>query len=303
MKRFSFFTFCLLFVVTACGQKAPALPNPFDYNPKVPFDTKIISQSEQDGVTVTQLSYTAHDPSFAVNMGGRTVATLVNPKGSGPFAGIVSVFSLAANPSDRQEYINEAIRLAQHGAVSLIPVVYFLSSFTPTVTQADRPLIIGQVIELRRAFDFLLAQPGVDPQRLGFVGHAEGATYGGVLAGADKHAKAYILVGGWPSFANLICAYWSTYCSVPPKTSIDTILTYVKDIDPTSLVAQAAPASLFFQFGKNDAGVTESLANQLYAAASQPKKIEWYDDSSLMSTGPVVKARQVWLIDQLKLAP
>jgi len=61
-------------------------------------------------------------------------------------------------------------------------------------------------------------------------------------------------------------------------------------------------ASLFFQFWKKDPSVTESLANQYYAAASQPKQIEWYDDSSL-NTDPVLKAYQTWLIEQLKLAP
>ncbi|MGA2490112.1 MAG: hypothetical protein ABSF99_07990 [Anaerolineales bacterium] len=49
--------------------------------------------------------------------------------------------------------------------------------------------------------------------------------------------------------------------------------------------------------------MTESLANQYYTAASQPKKIEWYDDTHAMMTDPVLKARQAWLIDQLKLTP
>jgi predicted small lipoprotein YifL len=44
MKRFWFFTLGLLFVLAACGQKAPA--SPFDYNAKVPFDTKIIFRNQ-----------------------------------------------------------------------------------------------------------------------------------------------------------------------------------------------------------------------------------------------------------------
>jgi hypothetical protein len=136
----------------------------------------------------------------------------------------------------------------------------------------------------------------VDPRRLGFVGQDSGGIYGGVLAGADKRAKTYVLVTGWPSFANMIGAY--------TNGAIDQILPFVKDIDPINFVPDTAPANLFFQFAKNDNyGLTESLANQYIAAASQPKKVEWYEDNHAMNTDPVVKARQAWLIDQLKLAP
>jgi fermentation-respiration switch protein FrsA (DUF1100 family) len=64
-------------------------------------------------------------------------------------------------------------------------------------------------------------------------------------------------------------------------------LTYVQDIDPIKFVPNAAPASIFFQFGKRDEVVLESLAKQYYEAASQPKQIEWYDDLHDMHTDPV----------------
>ena len=66
--------------------------------------------------------------------------------------------------------------------------------------------------------------------------------------------------------------------------------------------AQAAPASLYFQYWKKDPTITESLANQYYDAASQPKKIDWYDDYNL-NADPVVKDCQAWLIDQLAMTP
>jgi len=314
MKRFWFFIVSLLFVLAACAPQPTAAPtvtaipptatptaiptpaSPFDYNAKVPFDTKIISQSEQSGVTITQLSYAAHDPSFATNMGGRTLATLVSPMGNGPFAGIVHMYGYDIFPTGSPKYLSEAITMASHGAVTLLPVDYFPLGSLPMGTEADRSLIIGQVIELRRAFDFLLAQPGVDPQRLGFVGQDAAGIYGGVLAGVDKRANTYVLATGWPSFAYMIRSYM--------ESPIGQYLAYVQDIDPINFVPNAAPASLFFQFPKNDElGLTESLANQYYEAASQPKKIEWYDDTHNLLSDPVLKARQAWLIDQLMLAP
>jgi dienelactone hydrolase len=308
MKHSLFFALCLAMLLPACAPKPTVVPteaasptptavptpaSPFNYDPSVPFDTKIISQTEQQGVTVTELSYAAHDPSFSTNFGGRTVAILVSPKGSGPFAGIVYMHWLGT--SGRHEYLNEAVTMAQHGAISLLPMGFFPWSSAPTGTQDDRALYIGQVIELRRAFDFLLAQPGVDPHRLGYVGHGFGAVYGGVLAGVDKRAKTYILIGGTPGFVDLNCGCFGTMTAQ--------YRTYFKDIDPINFIPNAAPASIFFQFGKNDYSVTESLANQYYEAASQPKQIEWYDDIQDMHSDPVVAAHQAWLIEQLSLAP
>ncbi len=325
MKHLWSIPLCLLFVLAACASQPTAAPtataipatavpptavpptavptpaSPFDYNAKVPFDTKIISQTEQEGATVTELSYAAHDPSFASLFGGRIVATVVSPKGNGPFAGIVHMFGdfCFTPPAGSQAYLGEALTMASHGAVTLILKNYFPSSVNTSGTESDRPLIIGQVIELRRALDFLLSQPGVDPQRVGYVLQDYGGSYGGVLAGVDKRAKTYVLIDGYPSFSDALCGE-----GCPPDSSYDTILPYVKDIDPINFIPNAAPASLFFQLAKNNQrGLTEDMANQYTTAASQPKKIEWYDDSYLMSTDAVLKARQAWLIDQLKLTP
>ena len=300
MKRFWFIALSLVFVLAACAPKSTAVPAPvssFNYDAAVPFDTKIISQSEQSGVTVTELSYAAHDSSFAINTDGRTMATLVSPKGSGPFAGILYVHTLSDLYGGRHEYLNEAITMAQHGAVSLLPQENFPYGCVPIGTQADRAMYIGQVIELRRAFDFLLTQPGVDPQRLGYVGHGFGGVYGGILAGVDKRAKTYVLIAGVPRFADAANACGNLNIPTPQYQ------TYVKDIDPINFVPNTAPASIFFQFYKGSAVPPESPANQYSKAASQPKKIEWYEDIHDMHTDPVVAAHQAWLIEQLKLAP
>jgi len=61
---------------------------------------------------------------------------------------------------------------------------------------------VQTVIDLRRAVDVVLSRPGVDPKRIGFVGHSFGATWGGVLAGVEKRIKAYVLMAGLPDIAD-----------------------------------------------------------------------------------------------------
>jgi len=135
----------------------------------------------------------------------------------------------------------------------------------------------------------------VDPKRLGYLGHDLGGSYGGILAGVDKRPKAFVLIAGAPSLADTP-AFAGWEAGNPNQT-------YGLDLDPVNFVPKAAPASLFFQFGKRDGFVAESLAKQYYEAASQPKQIEGYDDIHAMDSDAVREAHQAWLIEQLKLAP
>jgi uncharacterized protein len=157
----------------------------------------------------------------------------------------------------------------------------------PTLDESDRPLIIGQVIEMRRAVDFLLTQPGIESDRLGYVGHDYGALYGGVLSGADHRMKTYVLIAGAPSFAD-VGPYWN-YTSVVP------------DLDPVEYVSKASPASIFFQFAQRDQVISVEVANRLYQAASEPKEIKWYDDNHQMVNETAYQDRRAWLMEKLNL--
>jgi dienelactone hydrolase len=265
----------------------------FNYDASIPFDIKVNSESERDGITVVDLSYAAHDPSFSPSTGGRTLAYLVKPHGEGPCAGIIYLHWLGAGNSNRGEFLDEAVEMAKRGVVSLLLQGYFPWMSLPT-GERDRPLIVGQLTELRRAIDFLLIQPGVDPDRLGFVGHDYGAAYGGVLAGVDHRIKTYILAAGTPSFAD-----WIVYFGYP-REAYDP---FVRDLDPIRYIPHAAPATVLFQFSEGDAFVPKEKAISFFNAASEPKKIEWFDDTHQMISQAVRQARQEWLTEQLRLNP
>jgi len=272
--------------------------SPFDYDASVPFDVKVNTETGQDGVTILDLSYAAYDPVFAQSLGGRTVAYLVVPPGEGPFAGILYLHGFTTNQRSRNQFLDEAVSMAQHGAVCLLLHGIFPWMSVQKGTADDRQPIIGQLIELRRAVDFLLDQPSVDPARIGFVGQDYGAIYGGTLSGVDHRLKTYVLVGGPSTFANQVELGFSA-------TLFDNsnYLPLVQDLDPIQYVANAAPASLFFQFGKGDRFITLDEGNQYYNAASEPKKIAWYDDTHDMVSDAVVQDRQAWLTEALDLMP
>jgi len=284
MKRLLVITISLLILLLACTPKSQSL---FDYDASVPFDIQINSQTERDGVTIADLSYASYDSNFSTSMNGRTVAYLVTPQGDGPFAGVIYLHWLGNANSNRGQYLDEAVELAQHGVICLLPQGYYPWMAFPTLDESDRPFILGQIIEMRRAIDFLLTQPNIDSERLGYVGHDYGALYGGVLAGTDHRMQTYILIAGSPSFGDLD-PYWNYESNVP-------------DLDPINYVAKADPASLFFQFGRRDQTVPEDQANRFYESASSPKRIEWYDDNHQMASESAREDREAWLMEQLDL--
>ena len=204
-----------------------------------------------------------------------------------PVCFLYSLDNLQKANNSRKEFLEEAIQLAQHGVICLLPQGYYPWMSFPSQDNNDRLLIVGQVIEMRRAIDFLLTQPNIDSKRLGYVGHDYGALYGGVLAGSDSRMQTYILIAGSPSFADLD-PYWNFKSNVP-------------DLNPINYLPKAKPASLFFQFGRSDQAVPEEQANRFYESASSPKRIEWYDDNHQMLSESAREDRQQWLIEHLDL--
>ncbi len=311
MKQALFLVLSLSLALSACGSQATlppsptatALPtatatavptpaSPFNYDAAVPFDTQVTSETDREGVTVADLTYATHDPAFSTTTGGRTVAYLVKPQGEGPFAGVIFLHWLGTVSANRGEFLEEAVTLAKHGVMSLLLQGYFPWMSFPMGNKIDHDLMLGQVIELRRAVDFLLAQPGIDPERLGYIGHDYGAVYGGVLAGIDQRLKTYILMAGTPSFAD-----FGAFFGFPREK----YLPVVQDLDPDQYVSKAAPASILFQFGENDAVVPKNVANRYYDVASDPKKVEWYADIHDMKNEPARLSRLQWLTEQLQL--
>jgi cephalosporin-C deacetylase-like acetyl esterase len=164
----------------------------FDYNAQAPLNVAEVGVEERDGATI-------HDITFDSPVEGKISAYLVTPGGDGPFPAILYAHWYGGDRSNRKEFLDEAVGLAKEGVVSLLVDELFASPYirqkwTGRDAQADRQLVIQQVIELRRAIDVLLAQPNVDPMRIGYVGHDFGALFGGVLAGVDFRIKTFVLM-------------------------------------------------------------------------------------------------------------
>ena len=276
-------------VATAQGKKPDV--KLFAYNRSLAFDLKEESVKEHDGVTIRDVNYAAYAPRH-----GRIKAYLIKPAGKGPFPSVLFFHWLGNVKSDRTEFLDEAVALGKEGMASLLIQGYFPWLEEPTEGQADRQQIIDQTIEVRRAVDLLLAQPGVDRRRMGFVGHDYGAMFGSITSGIDKRLKTYVLVAGMGSFSDWSLKYWPG----PSKNGAEVYKQAVRDVDPIGYVSYAAPAALFFQFANKDKFISKDVANAFSAAASKPKQVKWYDATHDMNVVEARKDRLEWLTRQLR---
>ncbi len=61
------------------------------------------------------------------------------------------------------------------------------------------------------------------------------------------------------------------------KASLDKYIEVLASVDTIHYIEHASPATLFFQFAKHDVFISKEEADAYFNAASEPKRIEWYD--------------------------
>lgn len=288
---------CLILTVQGCSTQGPVKEsanndkekNVFMYDSTKPFNEKEISVKDEEGVKVHEISYDSYDTEIN---SGKINAYLVVPEGDGPFPAVLYVHWLGNVNSNKKEFLNDAIEMAKKGAVGLLIDGYFPWMNTPNGTDKDRASIIYQVIEVRRAVDYLTNLPYVDSKNLAYVGHDYGAMYGAIMSGIDKRIGSYDLITGMGNFADWFLTYWV-------KNSNDEYLKSLSDLDPIMYIGKAAPSKLFFQFATNDKFITKSVADEFYQAASDPKEEKFYDGGHRMNTDEAKADRIKWLSDCL----
>ncbi len=193
-------SFSSVFAQTPTTPSMDELTALFDYDASLPLDLQEVGVTDHDGVAVHDITFTS-----TVEGDAPVSAYLVVPPGDGAFAGVLFVNWLGEVRSNREEFLQDALTLAHMGTVSLLVTANW-SGFWNRDIDHDRMASITRVIELRRALDLLIAQPNVDPNRLGVVGHDFGAMYGSILAGVDRRANCLCFDVGNAQYARLVSA-------------------------------------------------------------------------------------------------
>ncbi|MFH2001882.1 MAG: hypothetical protein ABIK28_19520 [Planctomycetota bacterium] len=272
----------------------------YDYDPKQPLDSKETILYERDGVK-------AYDISYASPKGGRVTAYLVVPEGKGPFAGLVFGHW---GPGNRTEFLPEATLYAQAGAVSILvdypwvrPAPWRRNLQNFSHAEEDHETYVQAVVDLRRGMDLLSTRPGVDPSRLAYVGHSYGAQWGAILSAVDDRIKAVVLMGGVPDLASIYLENddpdMVDLRAIVPKEELENYLRVNASTDAIHYVPLAAPTPLLFQFARHERYFNEEAMKRYAQAASEPKKVKWYDTGHDLNDVQALIDRSEWLQEKI----
>ena len=114
--------------------------------------------------------------------GYRRTAEMFRPEGEAPVAAILYVhwYEPESIDSHRTQFEEEAKEMASLGAacISIETLWSDRDFFLKRTQEDDMQNSMEEVVNLRRAMDLLLSQPGVDPTRFACVGHDFGGMYG-----------------------------------------------------------------------------------------------------------------------------
>jgi dienelactone hydrolase len=154
---------------------------------------------------------------------------------------------------------------------------------------------VEEIVNIRRAMDFLLSQPGVDSKRFAYVGHDFGGMYG-VLAGSlDQRPSHYVVMAATPRFPD-----WYLYLPKLEGEARAAFIRQMSEIDPITHIPNISPAQIFFQFATDDFHVPQERAEEFFQAAKEPKEMKWYESEHGLNED-ARRDRKAWLKEKLGL--
>jgi len=266
------------------------LPNMQNYNKDLPFLFRLIGKRSEAGIE-SQLMVTSSP------FGYRRMAELIRPEDQSPSAAILYVhwYEPEAPDSNRSQFVTEAREMAERGAACLlIETIWSDPDFFYKRTQEDDPQnSVQQVVDIRRAMDFLLAQPGIDSSRFAFVGHDFGGMYGVLAGDLDQRPTHYVIMASTPRFPD-----WYLYAPKLEGEAREAFIRQMAGIDPIAHVGNLAPALVLFQFATDDFHVPRERAEEFFAAAREPKELRWYQAGHGLNE-EATQERVAWLTDHL----
>jgi dienelactone hydrolase len=276
----------------------------FDYDAKQSLGIHDTVIEEFSGGTV-------HDISYLSPKGGPVAAYLIVPKGKGPFSAVL--FGHWGNGT-RAEFIPEAKIYARAGGVSLIPDYPWdrAQPWRKTPDHFDKPEYdreaeIQAVMDLRRGIDLLLARSDVDPKRLAYVGHSYGAQWGSILSAVDKRMKTSVLMAGVAEIGDILLRSDEPGLvelrKSQPAGLLEKYSQITGDIDAIRFVGHAAPVPLLLQFANYEQYFNKISMQHYVAAASEPKKVLYYDTGHDLNDPRFLQDRYDWLVKYIHLKP
>jgi pimeloyl-ACP methyl ester carboxylesterase/precorrin-6B methylase 2 len=269
-----------LAVSHSSSPQAPSQENPasmFSYDATAPLNTRLEKPEVADKSLVTTVSFSGSR--------GPVSATLVTPSRRGKYPAIIFV----PDYGRRDEFLPEALLLARarRPAVSLLidgpperPVGWRRTFNALSDNDNDRDIHIQAIVDVRRGIDMLSQRDEVDTGRIAYVGHGYGANWGAILSSVEPRLRAFVLVAGFTSLAELMESDDPDMANMRFSMGAERFARYrasISAVDPIRFTNRWAGAPILFQFGRFDQFVPRAAAEGLANSISRPQKVLFYD--------------------------
>lgn len=212
--------------------------------------------------------------------GGREAFVVEPAQGArGPGLLFLHWFDTQAPDGDRTQFRDEAVELARdHGVVSVLPQGSFPWHEPPSDADADLGRIRAEGAAHRGALELLLGRPGVDPARIGLVGHDFGAMHGIVLAADEPRISAVVAIAATPRWGDWFLPFWQI-----AGDRFD-YLRALDAVDPITAIGRIAPRPMLLQFARGDFYIADMTGLELHRAAGELAELHVYDAEHAMRT-------------------
>lgn len=263
-------------------------------DPGTPLDLQMVSTADRAGTSLVELTYAGAPGAAPVR------ATLVRPPAQARRGPAVLWVHWLGEPAttNRTEFLDEAVELAELGAVSLLVDALWSAPgwYEARDMEADPRDFAAQVVSLRRGLDLLVAEPGVDPGKLAVVGHDFGGMTGLLAAAADGRPRCHVLLALTPRFE-----HWMFYDPKKRPADEPEYRRRLAVLDPVDALP-AIEGALLVQLAENDFYVPREQIELWRRAMMGRGELRTYATSHAMETPRVRTDRQEWLRRTLGMA-
>jgi uncharacterized protein len=269
----------------------------FGYDVDAPLNLQKTVQATTDGVEASSISYGSPD-------GGLVTGLMWDPvTRPGPRPGIVLMHG---HPSTASAMTGIAQIYAQHGAVVIaIDAPFARRAEGPvgmTLLPQDSAEQVQVIKDLQRAVDVLRSHPDVDDDRIAYVGFSWGGATGALFVGIERRLKAAALVVGHPGQVSHATGP-EGFKNISALTCARRVawIRAMAPVEPIRFVGHAN-VPLLLQNGRSDEYIPVYEAEELHAAAPQPKDVRWYDAGHSLNQEAQFE-RHGWLHAQIGIDP
>ena len=161
-----------------------------------------------------------------------------------------------------------------------------------------RDIWVQDVVDLRRAVDFLRSRPEIDGNKIGFVGFSMGAMLGAALGGVEDRISCFLLAvpgGGFVDLAKNIEKYPLLKEKWPIRVTPE-VMKRVQDFanvaDPIYFVSRIAPRPILVIVAKQDEVIPASASNAFIEAGHiKATDVTYYSSGHALNPAILFKIR------------